>query len=300
MSPKIYRASAVAFACAFGTISPTLAQDVTPPITAKWRPKDGIYVVAGKNIAERCGDSTEFYVDLREKSVGGNEWSCKVGKLTDAGPGAIRLDLTCSDYNLAEFLKKPEDTEFKEVMLLKKVDDKSTLVRKTLDGKFKDPEWKAVYCPRDAQQMYRDAEAKSNAEAEQREAAQKTAWQPRDGVYASAGADFDDRCMKSGDAVVRVGQSALSIGGASCYVSHVSVEPPNSVTLNVNCGGQGLVTSNGSIIGSNSVESVTLSKIDDQSVLLRRSRDGQATWSDQQLRYCPEGAQRNFTESKTK
>jgi hypothetical protein len=135
---------------------------------------------------------------------------------------------------------------------------------------------------------------------EREKAAAKTAWQPRDGVYASAGADFEDRCMKSGDAVVRLVQSAVSIDGTSCYVAHVSVEPANSVTLNVNCGGQGVVTSDGSMLGSNSTESVTLSKTDDQSVLFRRSRNGQALGSDRQLRYCPEAAQRDFTESKVR
>ena len=29
------------------------------------------------------------------------------------------------------------------------------------------------------------------------------AWRPGDGVYAVPGADFDDRCTKSGDAVIR-------------------------------------------------------------------------------------------------
>lgn len=79
------------------------------------------------------------------------------------------LDMTCSDFNLAEDLKKPEDTEFKEIVLLKKIDDKSMRVRKTLDGKFKDPEFKAVYCPRKAQQMYRDAAVKSEARTEKKE-----------------------------------------------------------------------------------------------------------------------------------
>jgi hypothetical protein len=240
------------------------------------------------------------HVELRDKSISGHEWGCKVSKLTDTGPGAIRIDMTCSDYNLAENLKRPEDTEFREVMLLKKMDGTSMLVRKTVDGKFKDPEWKAVYCPRDAQQMYRDATATNKAQIEREKAAAKTAWRPRDGVYASAGADFDDRCLKSGDAVVRLAQSAVSIGGASCYVAHVSVEPPNSVTLNANCGPQGVVMSDGSMLGSNSTESVTLSKTYDESVLFRRSRDGRAVGAEQQLRYCPEAAQRGFTESKTK
>lgn len=243
-----------------------------------------------KGFAEACGEFGDLNVELHDKSISGHEWGCKVRKLTDTGPSAIRLDMTCSDYNLAEDVTKPEDTKFREVVLLKKIDDKSMLVRKTLDGKFRDPEWKAVYGSREAQQMYRESTADNKVRIEQEKAATKTAWQPRDGVYASAGADFDDRCMKSGDAVVRLAQSALSIGGSGCYVAHVSVDPPNAVTLTVNCGVQGAVTSNGLITGSNSTESVTLSKIDDQSVLFRRSRDGQATASDQQLRYCPDAA----------
>jgi hypothetical protein len=110
---------------------------------------------------------------------------------------------------------------------------------------------------KDAQQMHRDATAENREKIEREKAAAKTAWQPRDGVYASGGADFDDRCMKSGDAVVRLAQSAVSISASSCYVSYVSVEPPNSVTLNVNCGAQAVVRSDGSIGGSNSAESVT-------------------------------------------
>lgn len=303
MSPKVHRAlaqSAVALACALGAVAPAFAQDAARRAIAKWRPTEGTYAIPGKGFTEACGEFGDLAIALRKKSVSGHEWGCDVRKLTDTGPDSIRIEMTCFDYNLAEDLNKPEGTEFKEVILLGKVDGKSISVRKTVDGKFKDPEWKAVYCPKEAQQMYRDSGAENKANAEQKEAALKAAWQPRDGVYASAGADFDDRCMKSGDAVVRLAQSALSIGGASCYVAHVSVEPPNAVTLNVTCGGQGVVTRDGSILGSNSAESVTLSRIDDQSVLFRRFRNGQTAGSDQHLRYCPEAAQRDFTESKTK
>lgn len=302
MSPKIYRTyaqSALALACAFVVVTPTLAQDAALPVTAKWRPKDGTYASPGKWFAGVCGEFGDLNVELHEKGISGHEWGCKVRKLTDTGPGAIRIDMTCNDYNLAEDLKKPEETEFKEVMLLKKIDDKSMLARKTVDGKFKDPEWKAVYCPKEAQQMYRDSTAENQAKIEQDKAAAKTAWQPRDGVYASAGTDFEDRCMKSGDAVVQLAQSAVSIDGTSCYVAHVSVEPPNSVSLNVNCGG-GLLIRNGSTFEGAPVEAITLSKVDDQSVIFRRSRNGQAPGSDRQLRYCPETAQRDFTESKAR
>jgi hypothetical protein len=57
--------------------------------------------------------------------------------------------------------------------VLKKIDSHSMVVRKTVDGKFKDPEWKAVYCPKEAQQMYRDATAENRAKSEQEKAAAK-------------------------------------------------------------------------------------------------------------------------------
>ncbi len=203
--------SAAVLACTFGAVAPTPAQDAAPPAEAKWRPKEGTYASPGKGFAEACGESGDLIIGLREKDISGHEWGCTVRKLTDTAPGAFRIDMTCSDNNLAEDLNKPEGAKFKEIILLKKIDDRSMLVRKTLDGKFRDPEWKAVYCPKDAQQMFRDSVAQNQARIEQDKAAAKTAWQPRDGVYASAGADFDDRCMKSGDAVVRLGQSALTV-----------------------------------------------------------------------------------------
>ena len=217
--------SAVAAASLAGTMAPILAQDVAPP-TKKWRPQEGTYASPGKGFTEACGEFGDLIIGLRNKSVSGREWGCKVNKLTETGPDAIRLDMTCSDYNLAEGLKKPEDTKFKEVVLLKKIDDNSMRVRKTVDGKFTDPEWKAAYCSREAQQMYRDAGVKSEADTEQRKAAQQAAWRPRDDVYARPGDDFDDRCMKSVDAVVQLAKNFLSVNTASCYVAHVTSTPP--------------------------------------------------------------------------
>ncbi len=112
----------------------------------------------------------------------------------------------------------------------------------------------------------RESKAKSKTEAEQKEAALKAAWQPRDGAYASPGADFDDRCAKHADLIIRLPQSAVMIGAKSCYVAHVSVEPPGSVTLDANC--EGLVST------------VALSKIDEKSLLLRNSQHGRAAGAD--------------------
>jgi hypothetical protein len=170
LNPKIYRRfaqSIFAFAYVLSTITPTLAQDNAKPTTGKWRPMEGTYASPGKGFVEACGEFGDLIVQLRDKEISGHEWGCKVRKLTDTGPDAIRINMTCGDLNLAENLKPPEGKKFSEVILLKKIDDKSMLVRKTLDGKFKDPEWKAVYCPKESQQMYRDATAKSKAEAEQ-------------------------------------------------------------------------------------------------------------------------------------
>ncbi len=279
----------LSLAFVFPMSEPTLAQaqDASKSaVQGKWRPKDGLYASPGKGFAGICQESGDLIVGLRENDISGHEWSCRVRKLTDIAASAIRIDITCSDYNLAEDLKKSEDTEFKEVMVLKKVDDKSMLVRKTVDGKFKDPEWKAVYCPKVAQQMYRDTTAENRAKSEQEKAAAKTAWRPRDGTYANLGADFDDRCAKYPDLILRLPQSAATIGGTSCYVAHVSVEPPTSVTLEANC--EGLATT------------FVLSKVDDQSLLFGKSRAGQAARPDQKLSYCPQAAQRDLTESKTK
>jgi len=163
--------STLAFACAMSASA--LAEDATKSTGEKWRPKEGLYASPGKGFAEACGEFRDISVELRDKKIGGYEWSCKVRKLTDTAPDAIRIETTCDDYNLATNLNRPEETKFKEVILLKRVDEKSMMVRKTLDGKFKDPEWKAVYCPKEVQQTYHEAKARDRDEA-QRKAATKS------------------------------------------------------------------------------------------------------------------------------
>ena len=142
----------------------------------KWRPKEGIYVSAGRDYAERCNESTELVVELREKVVGGNEWNCKVDRLVDIASNTLRLDLTCNDYNLAEDLNgrdpNPYDRKFKEIMTLRKIDGSSFLVRKTLNGKSGVAERKVVYCPGEAQKSYLAAKARDR-DAAQRKAATK-------------------------------------------------------------------------------------------------------------------------------
>lgn len=161
--------SFVAIAC-IGGPTLALAQDAAKPAAEKWRPKNGIYAVTGKAFAERC-KSGDFSVELGEKEIIGDEWSCDVTKLTDTGPDAIRLDLSCSDENLSADLPDhpadPAEPKFKETMTFRKVDEKSLFIRKSQNGKINFPESKVAYCPPNAQRAYRETKANEKANAEQ-------------------------------------------------------------------------------------------------------------------------------------
>jgi hypothetical protein len=160
---------------ALGLGAPAFAQDAIKPAIEKWRPKDGTYAAPGKDFNNQCGEFGDVIIELTEKRIAGNEWSCHVTKLSDAAPGAIRLEMSCDDYNLGLAINdpKPYDRKFKEVMLLKKLDDMTILVRKTSNGKFAYPRWRASYCPEDAQRMYIEVKAKDKAEAEQKAAEER-------------------------------------------------------------------------------------------------------------------------------
>jgi hypothetical protein len=171
---RLLQCSALTLFCLMSASTLPLAQDRTQPATEKWRPKEGIYAHPDKDFISQCGESGYVAVSLGEKSVNGDEWSCRVIKLTDTAPGAIRLDLTCDDYNLAENIKDPNPYErkFKEVMLLRKIDGKSMFLQKTLNGKFKGPDWRAAYCPENAQRSYTEARTRDRAEAARKAAAE--------------------------------------------------------------------------------------------------------------------------------
>jgi hypothetical protein len=169
--------NAAAPAVAEEGVKPAAAKPMTimpgttgPDTTANWRPKDGIYAAPGKDFVHQCGEFGEVVLKLTQKSFVVDEVACTITKLTDTAPGAIRLDMTCSDVNLAAALNEPTEREFKEIMLLKKVDDKTLFARKTENGKFTVPGWQISYCPEKAQRSYeamerRDRESKMKSEA---------------------------------------------------------------------------------------------------------------------------------------
>ena len=290
-----------------GATNATHAQDDAGTPIDRWRPKEGIYAEPRRNFMEQCSNFGDFAVELNKKTITGDEWICDVVKLAETNTSTIRLDLSCSDVNLAAEISSrgsdPTEPRFNETMTFRRIDAKSMFVRKTQNGKFRSPEWRVVYCPQRAQRAYIESKGRDEAEARQRtteEQARPAAWRPRDGVYASPGADFDERCMKSGDAAIGLATNSVASGGSSCHVSHVTDMPPNTIRLDVICdqkpGAVGLVLRNGSLQPPGA-EVITMAKIDDRTVNLHKTRDGEFSEPAQQLAYCPEAAQRGYVES---
>lgn len=112
-----HRVFLVAVLCAsllIGAAAAAFAQDSSKEALGKWRPKGGLYAKPGDKFSQICNESDALEIDISEDSVSGNEWSCKITKLTDTAPGVIRLNMTCSDYNLGLSINDPDEREFKE------------------------------------------------------------------------------------------------------------------------------------------------------------------------------------------
>ena len=286
------------------------AQEGTKASSEKWRPKDGTYADP-KSPYTTCGDFGELIVELAEHSISGNEWSCKVTKLTDTAPGAIRLDMRCDDYNLALSIngRNPNayDRKFKEIMLLRKIDGESVFVRKTQNGKFKGSEWRTSDCPEEVQRMYTEAMASDKAEAEQKatdERMRLNPWRPKDGIYAARGVNFEDQCLKGSDAIIELTDRSISRGTDKCSVTLIRDEP-DAIRLFVTCSREpnvqasiGRTGDGGSVPAPSSSEIVILKKIDDSTVFLQKSKNGDFIDSRAQLSYCGQDVQRMHAQQK--
>jgi hypothetical protein len=146
-----------ALTCLLNALVPAFAQERSSAPTGKWRPKDGLYAEPGANFNDRCRDRTEVFVELANKSIGGSEYDCKIRKLTDTGPDAVRLEAACADVNRQT--PSPE-TPVREIILLKKIDEGTIFYRGTTNGKFKEAGGKFSYCPEDTQRMYSEEKKK--------------------------------------------------------------------------------------------------------------------------------------------
>jgi hypothetical protein len=121
-------------------------RDRPKPAAQKWRPKTGPYAQLGADFGKRCKDFGDATIDLAEKTIGSSEQECKIINLTDTASGAIRLDVSCVDTE--------RENPHKEIILLKKVDEKAIFYRQSYKENFKYPGVKYFYCPEEAQRMY--------------------------------------------------------------------------------------------------------------------------------------------------
>jgi hypothetical protein len=289
----------------------TFAQGTSKPATEKWRPKEGTYAAPGADFSVKCGEDGDVIVELKDNSISGNEWSCKVTNLTETAPDAIRLNMTCYDYNLALFINSRDpnayERKFKEIMLLRKNNGNSVFVRKTLNGKFKNPEWRASYCPEEAQRMHTEATASNKAEAAQKAVEERlklNPWRPQDGVYATSGTNFEDRCVNASDATIEITERSISSGTDKCSVTFIRDEP-NAIRLFATCspepnaqGSIGRIGDGDSIPALPGSETIILKKVDDNTVFLQKSKNGDFIDSGKQLSYCGQDVQRMHAQQK--
>jgi len=69
---------------------------------------------------------------------------------------------------------------------------------------------------------------KCQAEAEQKATKERTMlnpWRPRDGIYATPGTNFEDRCLKASDAIIEFSERSISRGTDKCSMTFIRDEP---------------------------------------------------------------------------
>jgi hypothetical protein len=206
------------------------------------------------------------------------------------------------------------ERKFKEVVLLRQKNETTIFVRKTLNGKFTVPGWQASYCPEKMQVSYREAQRRGRDE-QKAEAAQKKAkprmekWHPKDGVYASPGADFNDRCLKSGDLTIGLAENSVSSGEAKCKIFKITDGPPDpdAIVLDMTCnqppGEQTDIwrkLDGQTALETPSKETMILRKIDDNTFFLLGTQNAKFTGPGGPRSYCPEDVQRMYRDQNAK
>lgn len=293
--------SAAALACLMGASKPAFSQDIAKPISEKWRPKDGLYIEPSTEFTGPCEDAAPFLFELSKKRFVVDERSgCRVTRITDTAPGALRLDMICDEVDNPD---EGDGKKYKEVMTLRKIDDGSFFMHVTVKGKFQKPEWRVDYCPKTPADKWPSAfEIKRDAVRQQ---LKTTQWQPRSGVYASPGPDFNDRCIGRGDAVIELEQISISSGASHCEISSIDSSTQASIKLKARCDlkpgdpGQVARSIRGEIVfapaGS---EDIIITNSGNETLTLKKSRNGEFSELGQLLAYCPEAAQRAYADPK--
>lgn len=116
-------------------------------------------------------------------------------------------------------------------------------------------------------------------------------WRPKDGTYLGAKTDPKyDRCLDFGDLVVELAEK--SIGGSEwgCKIVKLTDTAPGTIRLDVACTTLEREKPYNDII--------TLTKIDDKTILYSPATNRKFRHLGEQMSYCSEEAQRLFTDSK--
>ncbi|MBJ7401985.1 MAG: hypothetical protein JHD07_01220 [Bradyrhizobium sp.] len=270
----------------------------------KWRPKSGVYAELGKNFQSSCNESGDLTIDLGEKSINGYEWGCKVTQVIDLAPGSLKVGMVCDDYNLAQNLnpRDPnwENRQFNEVMFVKRINDTTISVQKSLNGKVKDPPWRAAYCPLETQRAIAEATLRAKLEAKRKADQERTLKEahPRDGVYAAAGADFEERCTKFNDTVVAFSGKSITTASNICKIERTRVQLPDTVRVGADCKLQPAPDRDAVTVQNVDTtpdrENLMFKKIDDKTVILWIIDNGRFTGDGRKLSYCSDQVQRAY------
>ena len=276
-----------------GAVLLAVPQENAKPSPKKWRPKAGAYAEPGETFMSRCTEEDgDLQISWAKRFVSGYEWGCSINKITDTASDALKLDLTCHDVNMPETKDNPhpEDRQYKEIMLLNRIDERSMSVRKTTNGVFGDI-WRADYCS----SKLTDAEAQERAESKwmaiQAEAA-KNPWHLQDGIYAILGANFEDRCLKGGDATIDLTDRLVSRGTDKCSITFNRVEPKR-FQLFVTCRQEPAPPRPETIFLKRTAAKKNI-------VLMQMSRNREFSAPEEEMSYCGPDAQKLYAQQKAK
>lgn len=299
-----------------GTVASAVAQPSATSTTEKWRPTDGYYESPGRDFDSDCRkEYGVFTIELAEKSVRGFEWNCTIDRINDTTPGTIKLNMTCYDINMPTSARDPNAGErpFKEVMLLKRINHKSMSVRKTIGGQFKWPSWQADYCPDDVQQIRIEEKKRAEENAKYKipeQLSRPKQWRPKDGIYASTGPDFSDRCARSGDVAIGLADGSISSGSAECKVVELMNTGHTAISLSITCSQpqakqappssakKGAETHPRREAGTLGMDVIRMSRIDDNTFHMQKTVDKKFRDDGGPVAYCPEDAQRAYAARK--
>jgi hypothetical protein len=119
-------------------------------------------------------------------------------------------------------------------------------------------------------------------------------WRPQEGVYATSDANFNDHCLRNGDAIIELSERSISIGSDRCSVTFIRDEPDDAIKLFATCIG----ASNASGSVSPGPDTLILARIDDKTLFTQKSRNGNFTGPGERLSYCGEDVQKMHAQQK--